>query len=179
MIDLNLNFIPKKDKQNVFIFAILSWSANIMGILLFLLILFNLYFLLLNFLLIEQESMLQKRSHEVSKNYFFYNQEIININNHLNLITKAASNYAILTPRFWKLIDTVPDGIKLNNLVLSLENDKKIIILGSAKNRESLWEYKKILEQISWVISVDLPTSQLIQKDDINFNILLNVDPLK
>lgn len=175
---LNLNFLPDRDKKNLITTTRLCWCVNVLKITLFLIFIFNGFVFLINFLLAEQISMLNKRNDEVSKNYFFYNQEVNNINEQLSRIIKATHNYSIITPRLSEIINTLPNEIQLKNLVLSLEKSDQILISGIAKNRETLLNYKNILEKISWVNSTELPTSQLMQKENINFNMVLNVEPL-
>lgn len=175
MMTLNLDFLPEKNKKNIKIAALISWGINVFKISLFLLILFNGYLILMNFLLNEQVSMLAKRSDEINKNYFFYNQEVVNINEQLTHINKAASNYSILTPYLHELINTLPGNIQLKNVILDAKMSTASAISGIATDRNALLNYKEILGRIDWITHFELPTSQLIQKENINFNIVLEI----
>jgi len=172
---LNLDFLPAKDKKNIKIVSLLSWGINVSKISLFLLILFNGFLFLINFLLNEQVSMLAKRSEEINKNYFFYNQEVAHINEQLKNINTAASNYSILTPYLHELISTLPGEVQLKSIVLDAKSGGTSAISGIATDRNALLNYKKTLENIDWINHFDLPTSQLIQKENINFNIVLEI----
>lgn len=172
---LNLDFLPKKDKKNIKMASLISWGINVFKISLFLLLLFNGFLFLINFLLNEQVSMLAKRSEEVNKNYFFYNQEVANINEQLEHINKATYNYSVLTPYLHELIDTLPGAIQLKSIILDAKTGGSSAISGVATDRNALLNYKEILENIDWIAHFDLPTSQLIQKENINFNIVLEI----
>lgn len=179
MMTLNLNFLPEKEQKNIKTASLISWGVNVFKITLFLFILFNGFLFLINFLLSEQVSMLAKRSEEVNKNYFFYNQEVTNINEQLKHINMAATNYSILTPYLHELINTLPGEIQLKSIILDAKTGGISAISGIATDRNALLNYKEILENIDWITYFDLPTSQLIQKENINFNIILEIGSVK
>ncbi len=173
MMMLNLNFLPENFRKGLKLTAWIAWFKNIMRSALIVLLAFNVFLLLIYVVLSEQASLLVKRSEELSQSYSFYNQEVEGINEKINTVNQAGSNFGLLTPRFWTIISTVPGNIQLKNLGLSLEQSNRLTLSGVAESREALLEYEQTLKKINWVEDTLLPTSQLLQKENINFSIEL------
>lgn len=64
----------------------------------------------------------------------------------------------------------ISDGIILNNLEFDTTN-KKLNIKGVAKNREQLVDFQNNLEELSYLNDIKIPISNLLQREDINFEI--------
>lgn len=174
---LNLNFLPQKLYRNLKLYALLAWVKSVLRSSIIILFAFDTFLLLIYFVLSEQTAMLEKRADELNQSYTYYNQRVEMINRHIAAVNQAGSNYGLLTPRFWSIISTLPGNIQLKNLNLSLEQNNRVVLNGIAESREALLQYEQILGKISWVEKVYLPTSQLLQKDNINFSIEISAKP--
>lgn len=178
-MELHLNLLPKKKKQETKMMVALSLVKDILsrsGIIMVFLIFF---LTLINYTLVEQLKTLEDSSNLVNKGYANYNFEVAEINKKIASITAAGKQYKMLTPRLIELMQKIPDNIKLNSTHLDLYSTE-IILPGVAKSREDLLAFDEELKKIEWIESTSLPTSQLFQKDNIPFEIRLKVKlPIK
>jgi Tfp pilus assembly protein PilN len=106
----------------------------------------------------------------VNREYSKYNQEIRQVNGDIRNFNQAAKYYSPITPKLTEIINTLPEDIKLNSLELSRAQNK-IVLSGTALTRDALLNYQKTLKQISWLENIETPTSQLFQKENINFEV--------
>jgi len=113
---------------------------------------------------LSQSSML------VNREYSHYNQEIRKLNSLIRQFNTANKSFAPLTPKLSEIITKLPADIKLNSLSIDRKNNL-VIISGVAKTREALLSYQSSLKDYSWLDSVQTPTSQLFQKENVNFEI--------
>jgi Tfp pilus assembly protein PilN len=72
-----------------------------------------------------------------------------------------------------KLNPLVPGEILISDLVTK---DYKILMAGTAKSRDALLQFKDNLEKEECFSAVALPLSDLVTKDDIDFQIEFNVN---
>ncbi len=122
----------------------------------------------------QQLDNLNKSRSLVNNSFVEYNQEILELNKNIDNLNVAGKNYHELSSKFLQIIETVPNDIKLSSFSLSL--DKKAVFLpGVAKDRDALLRYGEILSSLSWIKSVDIPKTQLLQKENITFNIGLEL----
>jgi len=170
MMILNLNLMPKTKKRELLILTRINLLKN------FFVYSFNLLFIFFCFLLIfyynlnQQLVSLNESRSLVNDSFLEYNKEIRGLNQNIVNINTAGEHYQELTPKFLELLKSVPTDIKLTSLSLSLDK-KAIFIPGVAKNRDALLFYEETLEEIPWIKSVDIPKTQLLQKENISFNI--------
>jgi len=166
--------MPQTKKRELLILTRINLIKN------FLMHTFNLLFIFLCFLLIfyynleQQLTSLNQSSSLVNNSFLEYNKEIIGLNKNIENINIAGEHYQELTPNFLELLNSTPENIKLSSISLSL-NKKAIFLPGIAKNREALLTFEEALEEISWIKNVDIPKSQLLQKENISFNIGIEV----
>lgn len=106
----------------------------------------------------------------VNREYSHYNQEIRKLNSVIKQFNSANINFAPLTPKILELIEKLPSDIRINSLTINRKNNL-IIISGIAKTRDALLNYQSSLKNYSWIQGVQTPTSQLFQKDNVNFEI--------
>lgn len=96
------------------------------------------------------------------------NREIRETNGILRQFNHSTVNYIQVTQQLNELIMTLPDDIKLNSIVLD-QTPKQLIISGTARTRAALLNYENVVKQYSWLKNVTAPVSQLLQKENINF----------
>ena len=106
----------------------------------------------------------------VNREYSHYNQEIRKINTLIKQFNSANKNYTPLTAKILELIEKLPNEIKINSLSIN-QKTNIITISGMAKTRGSLLDYQATLKDYSWLKTVQTPTSQLFQKENVNFEI--------
>lgn len=129
----------------------------------------------------EDFNNLAESSTLVNREYSRYNQEIRDVNNLIKDLNKTSQIYLPITPKLSEIIQTLPKDIKLSaiNIDRGLNN---VTISGTALTRDALLVYQEQLKKISWLEKFETPTSQLFQKENINFEMrakLKNTEPLK
>ncbi len=113
---------------------------------------------------LSQSSML------VSREYSHYNQEIRKVNSLVKQFNNSNKGYSPLTPKLIELINRLPNDIRLNSLSIDRKNNL-VIIAGVAQTRDSLISFQASLKDYTWLETVQTPTSQLFQKENVNFEI--------
>lgn len=113
----------------------------------------------------------------VNREYSKYNQEIRQVNSNIRDLNQAAKYYTPLSPKLSEIINTLPKDIKINSFELD-QTQSRIILSGTAITRDALLNYQKILKQISWLENIETPTSQLFQKENINFEVKAKITGL-
>jgi cell division protein FtsL len=171
---LNLNLLPKIKKRELMILTRINLIKNFFVHSFYLLIIFLIFLTIFYYNLSQQLDNLNKSRSLVNSSFAEYNQEISDLNKSIQNINLAGKDFQQLTPKLLEIIQTTPENIKISSLSLGL--DKKAIFLpGIAQDREALLSYEEILKKINWIKSVDIPKSQLLQRENISFNIGLEL----
>ncbi len=170
MMILNLNLMPQIKKRELLLLTRINLIKNFFMHSFNLLLIFLCFLLIFYYNLTQQLDSLNKSRSLVNSSFMEYNKEIRTLNENINNINTAGQHYHELTPKFLELIEVVPENIKLSSLSLSLDK-KAIFIPGIAKDRDALLNYGEILHKIPWIKNVDIPKTQLLQKENISFNI--------
>lgn len=98
------------------------------------------------------------------------NKDIRQINWLTREIVAAGQNNNQVLPKIVELATSLPAGIKLS--AISLDNlTGEVTIDGTAQNRDILIDYQKVIKSLSWIADSRAPASQLLQKENINFEI--------
>lgn len=127
--------------------------------------------LLWSWLVLQEDfNNLAESSTLVNREYSKYNQEIRQVNRDIRGFNQAAKYYSPTAPKLYEVINTLPKDIKINSLELNRAQNK-IVLSGTALTRDALLNYQKILKQINWLENIETPTSQLFQKENINFEV--------
>lgn len=177
MMVLNLNFLPKEKFNDIKTIKAIAWVNNFLRCSAVIQVAFVAFLTLMYFVLVEQSNMLTRRSQEISQSFTYYNQEVGAINKNIDMVSSAGRNFGLLTPRFWAITGSLPTDIQLKSIALSIESAGNMAISGVAKSRDALLNYEKELQKLPWVTKTILPTSQLLQKTDINFTIEIGTTP--
>jgi len=177
-MNLNLNFLPQKNRRDIITVSWLGLALNVIRSTVFALIIFDAFLVLLWYAIDEQNAVLTRQSNESVGNSAFYGQEIAYINKKISALSQAGSSFGMLTPRFYTIIDNLPADIKLRNLNVGLDQSASMMLAGTAKTRDSMIAYAEELQKISWIESVVLPKSLLLQKENIDFNLEITLKPI-
>jgi len=170
MMILNLNLMPHDKKKELIILTRINLVKNFCIYSFYILTVLFSFLLIFYYNLSQQLENLNVSRSLINSSFAEYNQEVKNLNKNIVNINTAGEHYQELTPKFFELIKTVPRDIRLTSLSLSL--DKKAIFLpGIAKDRDALLAYEEFLKTFSWIKNVEIPKSQLLQKENIVFNI--------
>ncbi|MDO8626091.1 MAG: PilN domain-containing protein [Candidatus Magasanikbacteria bacterium] len=106
----------------------------------------------------------------INSDYTRNNQAITRVNAMIKSLKNASDDFVPLTPYVLELAENLPTGVYLNGVSIN-RYDRTVRISGIAKTREKLLSYQNVLEKISWVKNLSIPPSQLLQKDNVGFEI--------
>lgn len=120
--------------------------------------------------LVDQFEDLSKSAMLLSRGFSSQNQEVRKINKIISATERSIAGFDLITPRILELIEKLPANIKLKSIDFDrCKND--LLLIGTAINRDALLQYEEDLRQITWVKNVDSPASQLLLKENINFEL--------
>lgn len=174
-IKLNLLSISRKEaiKESKKMRSILKWGIEIFGILLvlFILLLNNNYILKTDLSL----SSSNQENNEVNSKYAEiekYNTEIKQVNSKITDIESIQKGQIYWSKLFLKLNSILTSEITLSNFS---NKDFTVFLVGKAKTREALVSLKDRLEKEECFSGVKLPLSNLVSKDNVDFQIDFNI----
>ncbi len=101
-----------------------------------------------------------------------YDSRFKQINNQIAQIYLIEQDQFYWSKILIRLSELVPPEIKLNSLIT---NNYKITLEGTADNRDELIGFKKKLMNEPELINVDLPLSNLVDKNNIEFQISFEI----
>ena len=167
---LVLNLISNELKKDNKLKAIFESIKKILAILIIavsiyaILILFAKLYLQINFVKTINETSLITGS--IKSN----DDKVKIINNQLKAIADIQSETVLWSYLLERLSKDIKSDIKIENLKLSMKNNT-ISLRGLAKTRESLLDLKAILENKNCFSDINLPIKNLLEKNNINFEI--------
>lgn len=173
---LKINLVPyatKKEtglKQTYGALKIMNYT------LIFLSILISAIFMSSQFFLAENSGQTHESNDLPLMESGLYDKRPREINNKLkNLEEILKDNYSNL--EIIKDLNTkIPNGISLARLKINMEK-KQIDIIGQADLRDTLLELKENLENDKLYTKINFPLENILKKENINFNITVNINP--
>jgi Tfp pilus assembly protein PilN len=136
-------------------------------------ILFNVYYMLI----LQRDVASAAYSVQQSQNKYqqlgTYEEKFKQMNSLVQMMDKIQSGHLHWRKVFQQLSETMPDGIYVSDL--STKN-YTIFIVGKARTRDDLLDLKTKLEATACFKNIDIPLSNLVVKDDVDFQIDLSVD---
>lgn len=99
-------------------------------------------------------------------------EEFFQINQAIAGIEKIQKSQLYWSQILIKFNELVPENVVISNLT---NNDYKILIFGTAFDRDSLIKFRDNLEKENCFSGVSLPLSDLVAKNDIDFRIEFNI----
>lgn len=117
----------------------------------------------------------QKENYEKIRKY---DEEFINMNSYFSRVKKIQDEALYWSNIFLNLNKLDSSGIVFDEFVAK---DLKLMIVGTAKNRETLLKFKDSLEKDACFSSISLPLSNLVEKDNVTFqmDLMINLNCLK
>ncbi|MFA5770921.1 MAG: hypothetical protein WC894_05510 [Patescibacteria group bacterium] len=177
MLSSRINLLPPSKKELLNKLVKFIFFKEIIEIILLVVAFLSVILLWSWFALQTQFNDLSQSAMLVTREYSHYNQEIRKLNILVKQFNTANKSYTPLTPKILELIGKLPNNIKINSLSINRKTNI-ITISGIAKTREILLAYQASLKDYSWINSVQTPTSQLFQKENVNFEIKANLKDL-
>jgi Tfp pilus assembly protein PilN len=103
------------------------------------------------------------------------NDQIIAINNKIKATENIQNNFVPLGQFTARVAAMIPENIALNSLRL-YRQESTLELIGTAKTRANLLQFKNSLEKNSWIKNVNLPITDLIDRENNKFIIKLELN---
>lgn len=174
MMILNLNLLSNIKKKELRLIMRLAILKNLLIYGALILLMLTLFLPMINLLMSEQLKNLTGNSSLLGSGHANYNNRVLEINTKIQNINLAGEKFKLLTPRLLDIIKITPPNIQLKYINMGI-NSQELILPGTALTREALLNYEQILKKIGWIENIDLPKSQLLQKQNVPFQIKLKV----
>lgn len=143
-------------------------------ILVFVIILCNIYYLLYSQRSSSMQTQTMAQSQESFKELSRYEEKFKEVNEGSAAILKLKSGHFRWSRVFEKMSGIVPDGVSISNF--STKN-YKLFLIGKAQNRDMLLSLKKNIESEDCFAEVNVPLSDLVTRDNVEFQIDFSVKP--
>lgn len=141
-------------------------------IVVFVIILLNIYYLLS----IQHNASVAAKSQTESQDKYqeinSYEEKFKNVNENAAKLIKIQQGHLYWAGVFNKFGEAMPDGISISDF--STKN-YDIFLVGKAKNRDTLLNFKNRLEADKCFININVPLSNLVVRNDVDFQIDLKV----
>lgn len=140
---------------------------------LFIAILFNIYYLLT----IERDISVAAKSQAESQDKYqeisSYEEKFKQVNDDSAKLLKIQAGHLHWAATFGKLSEVMPEGV---SIVDFSTKDFKIFLTGKAKSRDALLSFKGKLDDDECFADVNVPLSNLVVRDNIDFQMDLSIN---
>jgi len=165
---IDLNLLPPEHKTKLNRLIQILFAKNILEFIAVSLCLFATMLLWSWMALVQQFNDLSESALLIGRDYTNYNQEVRKVNNICRSINESSADFYPLIPKILEVANSLPDTIHLNSVSINRQ-DNQFKISGTASTRNELLTYQEQLGQTTWLKTASMPTAQLLQKENINF----------
>ncbi|MBU1255743.1 PilN domain-containing protein [Patescibacteria group bacterium] len=179
---IKLNLLPPREKEkleldklnNLIFFLAVRIAIFLLIFTLLLIVTYYSLFILLK----EQERLIEINENDIRiQQLVKIEEKIKNVNQHLDKIHLKQKESVVWTPILEELAKITPLGVYLSNFSYKLSINK-INLSGWAESRDKLIRFKDSLEESVLFNNLESPLSNLIKKNDIDFNFTFEPAPL-
>jgi len=172
-LDLLPDYRKKEIKRKKTFHAILGEEILFLApVVLFILILLNVYYVLV----LQKNSSINENSLQQSQGKYqqvgVYQEKFKQVNTFSQALSKIQAGHLHWINIFQKLSESTPDNIQISNL--STKN-YTVFLVGKAKTRDDLINFKNKLGESGCFQNINVPLSNLVVKDNVDFQIDLTV----
>lgn len=175
---IKLNLIPPQKKEEIkrayWLRLVSKWEMEFVILLIFFIaVLASMNFVLkANMAAEDNDMLLVEKNNDNYNKIKEYDNEVKDISGQMANIKKLQSSQLYWSKLLMKLNDKVVSGIEITSLVTS---EYDLILNGKADTRDNLIAFKESLAQDSCFSEVDLPLSNLVSKDNVEFQLSLRI----
>ena len=178
---IRLNIIPSKIKKEIKVNFIYNIIKKVLYILIIVFSIFGIT------LMISEHILLSALAGEINGTTLDFKSstnssqnKVVDINNKLVLLENIQKDFIRWSILYDFISKNMSNGIILSNIEVNKEISS-IVFKGHADNRNNLLSFKKILEDSLIFENIDFPIKNLLQKEDISFEIksTLNIYEIK
>jgi len=176
---ITLNLLDNKRKKHYLFRRVLLTIQKSIELLFFMALLIGIIFSTSQYYLQKTLEEVTEQSVLINKKIGGFNEETAQLNQLIKNVKNIQEEYIPWSPVLIKTTQAIPENIKINSLKIS-KQESQLNLQGIAKNRETLLKLRNNLENLYFVEKIDSPLSNLLKKEDVNFNLIvyLNTDKL-
>lgn len=168
-----LNLLPRHKKaeirrKKIFRTLLREEFLFLLPILLFVIVLYNIFYLISVQYDVSVAAHSSIESQDKYQELNSYEDKFKQVNEWSALLLKIQTKHLHWGKVFDKLSDITPEGIVVTGF--STKN-YKILLIGNAKNRDTLLNFKNYLSAEQCFENVNVPLSNLVVKDDVDFQL--------
>lgn len=126
------------------------------------------------YMLTEQLSSLAASTALINRDFSHTHQTIKKNNTLIAVLQRTADGFTPLSPQLIGVATTLPPNIKLTTISFD-RSEQQFTIAGLARTRAALLAYQVVLQSLPWFTHLSEPTSQLLLKENIPFQIKATV----
>ncbi|NTU66917.1 MAG: hypothetical protein HGB08_03270 [Candidatus Moranbacteria bacterium] len=177
-MEIKLNLLPQDKKEKIsrqrHFMAAIFWEAIILlAVLMAMAFLFGINYVLS----LNAETAHESQSNGSDKDKYAviekYESEFSEVNSKISDSLSVAADQLYWSNLFVKMSRMVPKGV---DIISISTKDYAIILTGEAATRDDLVAFKDVLVSDSCFSNVDLPLADLVSRDNIDFEINLNIN---
>ncbi len=172
---LTLNLIPHQLKKEIKFKRVYALLKKMNCILIIIAIIIAIILLIAKLILQNNFNKVVAQTSLITKNSQGYNVKVRDINSCLNHISQIQKNFIAWSDLIENLANRTPDGIAFSSVKISKEKPL-INIRGTAKLRDDLLMLKQNMEESLIYSDVEFPLQNILQKENINFEITAKLD---
>lgn len=175
---VTLNLLSEKRKKKIMKARILRFVIWQEFLIMFVAAVFLLMLFSINFILAINLNETKKEIEKYSSKSEFqeikkHEDNFSEINKKINLVSSIQKNDYYWTNFFHELSRITPQKIKISNLST---DELKASLSGRSENRNVLIEFRDKLEESQCFFDVEVPPSNVVKKEDIDFKIDLKIN---
>lgn len=170
---ISLNLLPPEKKKNINLARAYLMLKKVIIMLLIITSLSSITLLATKLTLQNQFVKYINETTLTTKYVQLFNNEIRKFNQDLKNVENVQNEYLPQSLFYLNLIELMPAGINLESINI---NDNKMLLAGTALDRESLLELEKNLKNSSLFSDIMIPLENKLIKNDIKFNVKATVD---
>lgn len=174
MIPFRLNLLSPEKQMSLKHLFYFQYIRHNLEIFLFLLSLIAIAFLGGRWILEQHFSNLAAQLTATAQQHTERNTRIRDVNTIVRETEKVQSHYTAWSQRFPELIATLPPGVILSQLTMERQSYS---ISGTATTREDLLALQAALSGLPGAGKVEIPLSQLTQKENVPFSLTVSIQP--
>lgn len=172
---LILNLIPQQLKKEIKFKRAYGLIKKMNYILVIITIVIAITLLIAKLLLQNNFNKVVEQTSLITKNSQGYNVKVRDINSRLNNISQIQNDFIAWSNLIENLANKTPTGITFSSVKISKEKSL-INIRGKAKLRDDLLTFKQNMEESPIYSEVEFPLQNILQKENINFDISAKLD---
>lgn len=170
-----LNLIPPNQKNNLDRERRFLLIHGIIGFLVFIVTTNAIILTIARFILIEHYAYLKKNNNLVNNEVMLLQNNIIEINKKTEITEKMQSNFIKISYLINTLSESIPKNATVDYMYFE-SSGGTFRINGSASSRDALIKAKETLESAPYVIKLESPLSNLLEKENIDFKFSGQID---